>query len=669
MGIYSDNVTKLFENGIFTIPCGDKKEPLIGRSWQKFCDVAPTAEEISQWESQYSGVDRLGLLLGKSSKIVAFDFDYAFDKKVTVSEADFKKDLESVEKQILSLLPHAPCKKVGRKGWTAFYKWNDRLTNTQCDRNGTRLFDFLAWHKQTIIPPSLHSYGPNGEAIFYKWKGLTLEEALRDDALPEITMENVLEIKDIFGDSSAKALPTRHSLLLNYVITISRVERDIDVIVENLIERDKIINDPPYLSDKKHFPKSQDPKVNATEWVKRIVKWKGAAPVRNKVKENVADEAWIHFFEKTPYKVQKDLVSGIVFAKMQPHCQWEPVKNLVGVYRAYAVAKSLPKMHVSDELDKWVCEKKDVGFLCDIPKWDGVDRVEQIASSLMSDRFTRDEVVAIFKHWGSCMFGRAEDPTNQNRCIILKGAQNLGKDTFVRSLLEDFRPYYKQTPLAGSEKDVLEIVSPLLAVHIEEFDQTSRLSIPFIKSLITQDSAFFRESYGRVASSKSMRASYISTSNADDVLRDPTGNRRFIIIPIDLINWGYPKGQSIQCIAQWKEYWEKGLHKTLSPELEAKIASLTQSYTPDDIATAVVERYQLLINQQFPAVSMSGGKPFFTLGEVTPVFAQIAKEVGVSFKRVQHIIKMAGCSRRFSDGTRYFRASMHSVNGNFMFDS
>lgn len=662
MGIFSDNVVRLYEYGIHTFPCGDKKEPLVGQGWQKYCDVLPTEQQVHKWEEEFQNAERLGLMLGEASGIVAFDFDYAFNPKVAIGEKEFAKDLALIEKQILALLPHSPCKKVGKKGWTAFYKWNSGHVNSGCDRNGVRVFDFLAWHKQTIIPPSLHSIDSSGKAIFYKWKGLPLIECIED--LPELDMNIVYEIKEMFQDVGQEVLPTRHKKLLDYVLALSAVETKESVIVQKLIERDRMINSPTYLDDKKHNPTS-DAFKNATNWVKRILKWRGSVSAKDntEVTKRMTKDSWNHFFETSFHKVCKDIVTDNVFVKIDSTSRWQQVDALAGTLRTYAFDKKIPQSRVADNLERWIIEKKDTSLLCTIPTWDGVDRLSDICSRIQSPYFSSDEIVLIFKQWGARMFSRIDDSKNQNRCIILKGDQNLGKDTFVKSLLSGFDDYYRQTTLAGTEKDVLEIVSPLLAVHIEEFDQTARLTVPFIKSLITQDSSSFRASYARNPTKKMMRCSFISTSNADDVLRDPTGNRRFVVIPVDSINWGYPQDQSPQCLAQWQFYCRENMFKVLSPELEAKIAVLVGEYTPEDMTHAVVERYRHLVSLEFPTIGYAQ-KATITLGEIMPVLSQVAKETGLSVRKVQHVIKMNKYSKKTKNGVRYFRTPHDWVSMN-----
>ncbi len=246
----------------------------------------------------------------------------------------------------------------------------------------------------------------------------------------------------------------------------------------------------------------------------------------------------------------------------------------------------------------------------------------------------------ILKHWGSGIFRRIHNSSAQNRCLILKGDQGLGKDFFVKAMLNSFQPYFETSNLGGYPKDIYEIISRIYVMHVEEFEQTKALDVAFIKSIITQSSAFFRESYGRSPSRKNVAVSFISTSNRDDILRDSTGNRRFIVIPTDNVKWTYPADESHQVLAQFKKHFEDGLYVRLNDSIESKIRAILNSYTPPDTNDLIVNLYQARVRARLLArISV-----YLNFDEVSDVILDVAKQCGVAPKRVQTVIK----TKRFS---------------------
>lgn len=667
MGIFSDNVMRLYESGLICIPVGDKKAP-IQKNWDKYCDNKPTVEEVERWEKDFSQLDRIGLCMGASSGIVAFDFDYAYDKaRVKIDKSKFDKDLKAIESQLIHHLPQTPAIKVGKKGWTRFYKWNPRLTtNISIDRNGVRLFDFLAWHKQTVMPPSHHSI-IDGHMLSYKWIGDPIEECLDD--IPEIDFDKILEAKMLFGDQGPDE--SRHGKLFKWLMDISLVEKNIEKLAALLIKKDQAVNsqDPkgPYLSDKKHH-KFETVEENAKHFAKRAVEWKAtkadvAGREPGKAPPPIGPDVWNYFFENSFHKIKKDIISKKCFFKLNESSDWSLMDGIEGVLRSYASSNGLPVYRTVDELARWGLEKADCDFLCDIPKWDGLDRIFDYGMSVKSPNFTGEEITDILKHWGSNIFRRVRSADYQNRCVILKGPQGVGKDFFVRTMLKDFKPYYESTTMPGTQKDALEIVSRLLAVHIEEFDQTKHMDMAFLKSLITQPSAFFRESYGSSPNQKIMRPSFISTANVDDILRDPTGNRRFIVIPITEITWDYPMqpNSSVQVLAQWRYYFETEQFGKLSDEIEAKIRAVIDVYTPADLSVAIVDMYQMRYSSVTGSNGPFGGASSLSGKQAVTMLAEIAKALSCSLRKVQSSVKGAGLGHEFKNGVRYF-ANIESAN-------
>ncbi len=664
MGIFSENVAELFETGLVCIPVGDRKAPLQ-MAWSKYCDEAPTPAEVEAWEKSFDHCDRIGLCMGPTSNVVAFDFDYEYDaRRAKIDKVKFEKDIKLVEAHILRVLPQTPAIKVGKKGWTRFFRWNPQLgtgSNVSADRNGVRLFDFLSWHKQTIIPPSIHSV-QDGKPLHYRWVGQPLSECLDD--LPEIDLDTVFEIARLFGDPKAMDVNSRHGRLFTWLMRMTVIEKDPAVLSRLLLQKDLECNgaDPkgPYLRDAVHF-RSGTPEQNAMRWVVRVLGWKAAkADVAGRgVPEKVDDDVWNYFFEQSFAFLRKDILSQKVMVKRDDKSAWTDLMALEGVLKAYAGAAGLARSHVKEQAERFVFERERLEFLCDLPAWDGVDRVAKFGASIESVEFTGHEMGLIFKHWGAGIFRRIHNADDQNRCLIIKGGQGIGKDSLVKSMLSDFAPYFNTTNLSGTPKDVYEVISRIFVLHIEEFEQTAKLDIAFIKSIITQSSAFFRESYGREPTDKAVRMSMISTTNRDDILRDPTGNRRFIVCPITGIKWNYPRHESAQVVAQFKAMFEAGQHVGLPASIESKVKVILERFTPPDSNESILEMYQSTFDQ----LTMRVGSPYpgrvsLRGGEIQLALRDLARTNDVGPNRVKSVLKANGLSRRETTGTVYYRTKI-----------
>jgi len=161
-------------------------------NWETYAERLPTEKELEAWEKwPDAGV---GLLTGEISGVVACDFDL---------REDIHRELEQV-------LPPSPVRKVGAKGYTAFYRYFGE-ENSKWAVGKETVLDILSTGRQTLIPPTLHP-----DKMEYRW--LTPETLLtvtREDlpVLPSISV-----IREVFARFDPKYLEqqpqiTKHRLV------------------------------------------------------------------------------------------------------------------------------------------------------------------------------------------------------------------------------------------------------------------------------------------------------------------------------------------------------------------------------------------------------------------------------------------------------------------------
>jgi hypothetical protein len=143
---------------------------LIG--WQHFCEVLPDAERQTKW-AEFPDVG-IGIALGPASGLVALDFD----------EGD------QFWPAILDMLPPIICRKVGKKGFTAFFRYSGEKS-TRFVFEEKIVLEILSNGKQTVIPPSLHpvTHRP------YIWEGELLLNVL--DKLPVLPAEFPNQVREL----------------------------------------------------------------------------------------------------------------------------------------------------------------------------------------------------------------------------------------------------------------------------------------------------------------------------------------------------------------------------------------------------------------------------------------------------------------------------------------
>ena len=180
-----------------------------------------------------------------------------------------------------------------------------------------------------------------------------------------------------------------------------------------------------------------------------------------------------------------------------------------------------------------------------LPEWDGTDRVSALA------RRVSDNPVWVngFHRW---MLGLSaqwmqfrSDANNANRAnsinransvapLLVSSRQGLGKSTFCRLLMPDaLKAYYTESYDLGSPASAEAKLAVCGLINLDEFDKLSASKMPLLKNLMQASALNIRKAYKRSASALPRIASFIGTSNREDLLVDRTGSRRFLCVSLE----------------------------------------------------------------------------------------------------------------------------------------
>ena len=186
-----------------------------------------------------------------------------------------------------------------------------------------------------------------------------------------------------------------------------------------------------------------------------------------------------------------------------------------------------------------------------LPEWDGTDRVSALARRVSDDPVW----VNGFHRW---MLGLSAqwmqfrpDTNNANRAnnanntssinransvapLLVSSRQGLGKSTFCRLLMPDaLKAYYTESYDLGSPASAEAKLAACGLINLDEFDKLSASKMPLLKNLMQASALNIRKAYKRSASALPRIASFIGTSNREDLLVDRTGSRRFLCVSLE----------------------------------------------------------------------------------------------------------------------------------------
>ena len=179
-------------------------------------------------------------------------------------------------------------------------------------------------------------------------------------------------------------------------------------------------------------------------------------------------------------------------------------------------------------------------FIC-YDNWDGKDHIRALARTVPTNNPHWEDwfytwFLAMVEQWHN----RTGRQYGNSVAPLLISKQGYNKSTFCRRLIPPQLQWgYTDTLILSEKRQVLQAMSQCLLINLDEFNQISaKVQQGFLKNLIQLPNVKYKPPYGSHVQEFPRTASFIATSNMDDILTDPSGNRRFIGIeltgPIDV---------------------------------------------------------------------------------------------------------------------------------------
>ena len=230
-----------------------------------------------------------------------------------------------------------------------------------------------------------------------------------------------------------------------------------------------------------------------------------------------------------------------------------------------------------------------------LPEWDGKDRVSALARRVSDDPVW----VNGFHRW---MLGLSaqwmqfrSDANNTNRAnsinransvapLLVSSRQGLGKSTFCRLLMPDaLKAYYTESYDLSSPASAEAKLAAYGLINLDEFDKLSASKMPLLKNLMQASALNIRKAYKRSASALPRIASFIGTSNREDLLVDRTGSRRFLCVSLE---------HAIDCVTPVE-------HEQLYAQLKAELLSGERSWFNKEEEQAI-QQHNALFYKHIP---------------------------------------------------------------------
>lgn len=305
-------------------------------------------------------------------------------------------------------------------------------------------------------------------------------------------------------------------------------------------------------------------------------------------------------------------------------------------------------------------------LLIEIPQWDGRDRLLEIATCLLSVNVLADYVYHAMCDWGAKAWRRLFDSRVRNKILTFLGPQNIGKDWLIEALTAGFDLpglNYVRSTVIDDNGEINQQLHRAIVFRIEEFDRSSKTSVSQIKHVVTAFNTSERLKYDREAESRDIRASFIASANPTDILRDPTGNDRFLIVQLASIKFEYPGAHGspnctndrLQIIAQYKALAEA--HYQMPDDALRAFKEFNEKMSPDDENTMLVDEFDRLCQENAEFNPLKYGE-WFNKKEMPQIlcddiFEKLSISFGIKRGAIQRRLTGAGRRKRRADGVYY----------------
>lgn len=217
-------------------------------------------------------------------------------------------------------------------------------------------------------------------------------------------------------------------------------------------------------------------------------------------------------------------------------------------------------------------------------KWDGQLRLQHVAEDILRVRVGSDDERALFKllvrRWFISLVARPLKPgCKVDTALILQGAQGAGKSSAFRLIAGT---WFSDTEMGLDKDAMLQLRGAWIYEWAELENVTSRQSVSRVKAFLSSTEDRFRPPFGRTPVTVKRSGVIVGTTNTEDFLHDPSGSRRFWVVPTGTINLKLLKEQREQLLAEAVAAFDAQEPHWLSDEEEAQREALAARFAEFD---------------------------------------------------------------------------------------
>lgn len=265
-------------------------------------------------------------------------------------------------------------------------------------------------------------------------------------------------------------------------------------------------------------------------------------------------------------------------------------------------------------------------YISQLPKWDGVDRVTQLAGYVLAkaanpkqtdDEAQADLLWALHKWLVGTVATWMSDEVVNHQIFTIIGEQGIYKTTFFRHLLPPAlrRYFWENAHNSFHSKDDKIALSENCLVEIEEVDAIEGRDMAELKSLCTSQYIKERRPYALFRSMKPRLASFCASGNEQKILTDSTGTRRWLCFLVSQIQ--DPRQWELdyeQLYAQLRDQFQTGFRYWLDDKEKERVKMINRPFRLMSVEEDLIDQSMRKPRRDEPFKRMNPGQIAMYLG-------------------------------------------------------
>ena len=196
-----------------------------------------------------------------------------------------------------------------------------------------------------------------------------------------------------------------------------------------------------------------------------------------------------------------------------------------------------------------------------VTTWDGKNRILEVcqAIGITSENW---HYMRFFEKWlwQVVSLSLNDDGTLGNAFVlVLQGQQGIGKTSLFKKLAVRPEWFKEGACIDMNNKDSIIEATSVVICELGELEATINREQPSLKNFITRNFDEYRAPYGKQSMPYVRRTALCGTVNQAQFLRDSTGNRRYVVIPVTDMDLSFIHNVMTQdyCAQLWRQVYEQ----------------------------------------------------------------------------------------------------------------